>query len=413
MLSGDNSILQRATDSKEKTTVAGEKEQIQLEVLGSYETNGNLLIGTVNANIKNHISGIITDDAAEFPLTVAYTATGNKYEVYEDGKVDVKGPSITEYVKVGDYIDYDPTLGVIDTNKLTYTSPTGTGQSHGNGYTSTETGGGQKFTAKSTEESGIKWIVLSVTDEKIEIIPTEVIKKDTIDLNNGNFVLNGAVGYLYAEQELNEVCKIYGYGKGADTSQVITYSIGGPASGEETPGSITGSGARSITVEDINKIAKVGETTDGTNITTSFANLDSNYGSTTNPTSYAYYPTTSISNGQSSSAGVRRLKYTYYDYEKSKITDSNLRDMLFNGDYYWLASRSTKTASSQAYFGVRDIYDNHIGFVCICFGRRASVDEYPYEDNAVRPVVTLKPNIIDVSNVTDDSGKDGHAWKLK
>ncbi len=170
--------MQITTEGKERTIVEREKEQIQLDVLGSYNNDGTLLIGIVNTNIKNHISEATTDDAPEFPLMVTYTLTGNKYEVYEDGKLDVKGPSVTGYVKVGDYINYDPTRGVTDISKLTYTSPTGTATEHGNGYTSHETGGGQKFTAKSTEESGIKWRVLTVTDSKIEIIPDVVIKID-------------------------------------------------------------------------------------------------------------------------------------------------------------------------------------------------------------------------------------------
>ena len=97
---------------------------------------------------------------------------------------------------------------------------------------------------------------------------TTGVKRDTSNLENSeetedentvttdmdaNFTMKGAIGYLYAEQELNEICKIYGYGYGADTSQITEYDYGGPLDGELT-GKITDSGARSITVEDINKI---------------------------------------------------------------------------------------------------------------------------------------------------------------
>ena len=75
MLSGDNSILQKATDAKTNTEKANEKEQIQIEVLGSYNESGELKIATVNANIKNNISGVTTDDATGFPLTVTYTTS--------------------------------------------------------------------------------------------------------------------------------------------------------------------------------------------------------------------------------------------------------------------------------------------------------------------------------------------------
>lgn len=88
MLSGSNGILQKATDAKTNTEKASEKEQLQIEVLVSYNKNGNLEIATLNSNIKNNIRGVTTDDATEFPLTVTYTATGNRYAVDEEGNVD-------------------------------------------------------------------------------------------------------------------------------------------------------------------------------------------------------------------------------------------------------------------------------------------------------------------------------------
>ena len=108
MLTGNNGILTRATQAKKATTVADEKEQIQLEVLGSYENNGNLLVGTVNSNIKSNIRGVTTDEATEFPLKVTYTATGNVYEIDENGNVEKAGPTI-----------------VVDTNSLTITAENG------------------------------------------------------------------------------------------------------------------------------------------------------------------------------------------------------------------------------------------------------------------------------------------------
>ena len=109
MLSGDNGILHEATDAKTKTEKANEKEQIQMEVLGSINTNGKLEIATVNSNIKSNISGVTTDEAIEFPLTVTYTTTGNSYSVDEDGKVDkaVIYPLVSNTLKVGDYVEYN------------------------------------------------------------------------------------------------------------------------------------------------------------------------------------------------------------------------------------------------------------------------------------------------------------------
>lgn len=89
MLSGENGILTRAGDAKTETEKANEKEQIQVEVLGSYSNSGKLEIATVNSNIKRNISGVTTDDATEFPLTVTYISTGNRYTVDEEGDVDI------------------------------------------------------------------------------------------------------------------------------------------------------------------------------------------------------------------------------------------------------------------------------------------------------------------------------------
>ena len=56
MLTRDNTILQKATDAKINTEKATEEEQIKIEVIGSYETNGVLIAQRVKDNINNHIA---------------------------------------------------------------------------------------------------------------------------------------------------------------------------------------------------------------------------------------------------------------------------------------------------------------------------------------------------------------------
>ena len=75
-------------------------------------------------------------------------------------------------------------------------------------------------------------VALNIDNNKVELISTETIKKNENE-DNGNFILYGAIGYLYYEQELNEICKIYGYGYGADENTITKYTIGGPYEGEE------------------------------------------------------------------------------------------------------------------------------------------------------------------------------------
>lgn len=419
MITGDNSILQKAGDAKKSNDYESAKEQVELTVLGSIDTNGTINKDRFKKEIED-LGGTATGE--DFPII----ATLNDFSFSIDNKGNVEKP-ITEYVKVGDYINYDPIYSdasktkKVDSSKLTYTSPTGTATQHGNGYTSSETLGGQKFTAKSTQESGIKWRVLTVTDEKIEIISDRVIKKDAINQNNGGLLLKGVRGYLYAEQELNEVCKIYGYGYGADTSVGSSFKVGGPYPGEEKTITIEGTGARSIKVEDINKIAGIYEDqTDGKMKYSDGTLLSTTYGITTYPISNIKYPTMNTSRGNSTtgisnSVGVKNLKCTIYEYNKSIITDTTIQNILFN-DNYWLASRCVfyNTNVSVEYFngfvvkGERLSWNNEF-----CYGNTSYIYEFNDKAYAVRPIITLKVNSIDTSNANENSGKDAYTWNLK
>lgn len=355
-------------------------------------------------------------------------ATPTPQNSHEDDDTITTINEITNYLKVGDYVNYDPLhtnfpgTNLVEANKLTYTSPTGTGASHGNGYTSNETGGGQTFTAKSE----IKWRVLSITPEIVELISETSIKKDNTNDYNGSFILKGGIGYLYAEQELHEACKIYGYGYGTHKAQTTTYTIGGSfdldGNGKALTGEISGSGARSILVEDLNKIAKVGEIKDGTNVTTSFSELNPSYGSTANPTSDKYYPTINETNGISSEPGLNHYKYSYYSYNSTLISNETIADMLLPyGDSYWIASRCATVYSDDygVYFQVRRSHWNRIAKSCSA-GDLVRVDNYGVNDSiinqgwGIRPIVSLRANAIDISNQTSDTGKDPeHAWQLQ
>ena len=304
-LSGDNGILTNATKAKEQTEISNEKDAVSLAVGGALaEDKGNSITydNLVKEFDQNPGSGKYTLDGSG-PFTVTFTDSGRSYLIDENGNIS-EYVDIAQYVKVGDYVDYNPTVSdktgtQVEVSKLTYTSPTGSGTEHGNGYTSTEEGGGQKFTATADT----KWRVLDIGSGTVTLISENPITTDAGD----NFTMNGAMGYLYAERELNEICKIYGYGYGADTSQETKYSYGGPLDGDST-GEMTNSGARSITIEDINKQAGITEA--------DYTTLDSKYGSTTNPTVNVYYPTITTSNGKSSSAGVKNLEYTYFTKNK-------------------------------------------------------------------------------------------------
>ena len=394
-LTGDSSIIENAGKAKEDTEIAEEKEILTTSAVqaAGKDTLGNVTEDKLEEELSNNIGerDVAYKLTGTGPFVVTYLDSERSYIIDENGNVS-EYVDIAEYVQVGQDVNYNPTVKdlsgtPVEAEKLTYTSQKGDGQNHGNGYSA------QKFTATAST----KWKILSIENGTVTLISKDVINTDL----GGNFVLRGAPGYLYAEQELNEVCKIYGYGYGANTNQVTTYSYGGPKDGELT-GQITGSGARSIRVEDINKYAGLSTEED-------FKTLNSKYGNTTNPTTNIKYPTITTEDGKLTSEGVKNLKNTYYYYNKSKVA-SQVQDMLFPGNYYWLASRCVHASSSSANFHVRGVNSSDVDGNRLCIGVSPLLHEYTISNCAVRPLVSLKSEVI---NIDAGYNKTNGGWELK
>lgn len=362
------------------------------------------LIGTITVSYFAISNKSIDQNKKVSQIAKQYKASDEDME--NEYQKAVNNLKVEDYVKVGDYVDYNPTIASkdgtkVEENKLSYTSPTGTASEHGNGKT--------EQTFKATADT--KWRVLSIKNGTVELISENVIK--TFDTNS-EFVLRGARGYLYAEQELNEACKIFGYGYGADTTKGGSYTVGGPLDTLVT-GKIEGTGARSITVEDINKIAGVYEEngqmkySDGTII-------NSNYGDTTKPTENIKFPTIDINKGDnitgiSKLAQLKNVKNTDYSYKKDKMANQDISEILF-GNNYWLASRSINTESTYD-FCVSYVYgqNGYIGNAGVCYDLNGNFIERDLS-GTIRPIVTLKKNVIDLSNI--DSNPEGiNVWHLK
>ena len=350
-LTGENGILTQVDKAKTETTMGEEKEAIGLAYNDAKTEKLGGEITAADLNTQFTKNGTKATASGEGTIKVDFE-TGRSYTLDAHGKIE-EWIDIAKNVKVGDYVDYNPTIATkdgttsVDASKLSYPSPIGTATEHGNGNSV------QNFTATADT----RWRVLSIENGVVELISENVIK--TSDTND-NFILKGAIGYLYAEQELNEICKIYGYGYGADTTKGGIYTTGGPKD-TLTPEKIEGTGARSITIEDINKKAGIYEdTTDGKMKYSDGTVIENSYGNTIMPTSDIYYPTVNgnSATGVSTSAGAKNLKHTSYNYNKSKIENADIQNMLFNGNY-WLASRCFYTLFSYADFLVRRVYDGN------------------------------------------------------
>ena len=83
--------------------------------------------------------------------------------------------------------------------------------------------------------------------------------------------------------------------------------------------------------------------------------------------------------------------------------------MLFTGNKYWLASRCVRTNFNDAIFDVRIVSTSLVGVGTLCFGRLWDFNEYTQSNYTVRPLVSLKSEVIDI-----DAGYDETTgWKLK
>ena len=126
---------------------------------------------------------------------------------------------------------------------------------------------------------------------------------------------------------------------------------------ETTVGTITGSGARSINVDDVNKICGVTPSTA----------LTSNYGKALYKKSI-YYPTTKNSSGKSTSAKSRTDVHTYYYYTASNYLANTTESykMLFRDTAnssnirYWLANRCVASYSGNSGFFMRGVQNGGV-----------------------------------------------------
>ena len=393
-LTGNNGLLNKTTSAKEENEKAEYKESLELIGAGLQidkrreNWSTDVFMGKYKEAIENDkkyesSSWVERNKKIEVKTKEGYVfhVEEEKVEFVEKQEGAAKTKTLVSQVEVGDYVAYKA-----GTNS--YTSKKGTGTTGGNGY-----GTPQTFTSNDN----IKWRVLSKENNEVVLISEEPLQTD----DNKEFYLNGAIGYLYAEEELNKICSIYGHGVGANTNKTFSYEVGDVVEVVDKR-EYTGSGARSITVEDVNKICGVTPSTE----------LNSNYGK--EYTKSTYYPTRTTETGKSGSAVSRTDKRTEYTYTGSEkiVTTSNEYKMLFRNRAdtgnitYWLASRCVKSGSNSSDFCVHAVARDCVDRAYVGIGYSDRFYEHS-SSRGVRPIVYLKSDI-------QTSGKDSsEAWKIE
>ena len=425
-LTGNNGILTKARTAQTTNDEEKAKEQIKIAVMGSYGDDGKLNYEDLKKNLEQ-IGIKDLPNEASYPLEV--TLEGVIAEIDENGKVNFTtsggytqtGDTITspdgKTIKVGDYVDYDPTLGA-NTGDLTYTSKTDKTGADSN----------QEFNATTYKSAGYGWRVLGVKNGKIRLISEEFIGPGTYtDSSRTYYNLKGQKGYINGIEELNKISGIFGHGKGAEKATSITVEdINGitgynPETAKYSQGNwneygnkVTYTRGEGSVLSSSATNGKTWSRTQGTfnyydKASKTFKALTSGSTEITS-TSYYYYPGTlnsSEDNPTQGDDGTGTYNKTFQMLfgKYSKDADGCYRNFTGEGvsPIYWLASDCANAYFREVGWGLRRVYDGDVEGNYLCF---SDGDEYS-NSNGVRPVVSLKS---DISLEWNDTAGE---WKIK
>ena len=443
MLSGENGILRKAAEAKTKTDKSEEEEQVRLAALSALAAdNGNIGTDKYYEALNKELNKIKAGTGTVSELPAEVKIGDNRYVIRKNGEASQLGEAGWMYKKdskgretivtngvyelpIGTYINYnaaatDAKGETIVEKKIPSNvgSPTDTGfykasektVTKGNGY------GEQTFSNKATTNG---WRVLGVNEKTGELL---IISADPVKTTgDASFYLRGIAGYNYGEQELDKVCSVFGSGYGAtgarsvdvdDINKITGYNpnnVGKYDPEQKTAGTKYESGS----VDEYGNQTTYAWTATANQVSWSGSNTKSGTGSNSNYATYGFnwYDIASKTwknsmQDTTNPADITTLTSTsYYYYPDSLKTSSGTGEGLSttSDEYktlfmnkagskvsYWLASSYVLIISNYAYVGIRlvgaDGSVNHINLY--------SSRGYVYSDGyGVRPVVSLKSDI--------------------
>ena len=429
-LTGDNGILGKAKTAKTTNDEEKAKEQIKIAVMGSYGKDGELNYDDLTKNL-GQIGIKDLPNEASYPLEV--TLDGVSATIEANGEVNFTtsggytqtGDTITspdgKTMKVGDYVDYDPTLGA-NASDLTYSSP------------SSKTGAdsNQDFNAATYKSAGYGWRILGVSKGKLRLISEEFIgpgkDKEIYIGNRTYYTLDGQKGFINGIEELNKISAIFGHGKGAEKATSITVEdineITGydPATAKCEEGNFNEYGNKvTYTKEGETKLsssATNGQKWSGTQNTLNYYDKSNKTfktltsGSTQITSTFYYYNPTTLNTKQEKPTqgvdenGVYNTIYQILFGKYAVNKDSYEISFVGTGTQprYWLASESALTVKNGVTWGLRRVNDGKVLNRGIFF---STGTEYSYDDYGVRPIVYLK------SDISLEWNNTLQKWKIK
>ena len=376
----NNGIITKAGEAKDRTAIEAIREARELwsaEVeLGSNESLSDYLFR----------QGLITEEEKTIVDEGGKISRGDYKFSFKETLVDMfKAGDL----QVGDVIDYPNPTEVLAKVKATdsnysdtgYTSPASrTGMSIDDGY---EEDVDQTFTINQNTN----WVVLGLSKDETQLMltteePLKEVNTSTGKSSDQYFYLSGAKGcaYDYGIAELNKICAIY---KNDLASE-----------------------ARSMTIDDINRLCNVTVDIENKQVTNSESeNIDKWYNIGTelalvNPyqdqEGYLYQsPEDYIEGNTLEEKGILKVTTDAYYYSAGNaIGGTSLYKALFGNwrNYYWLASRAVNVYSNGCCWGIAHVAYDYVSCVGTLAMFGSNGEEHCYS-RAVRPVVFLRSDI--------------------
>ncbi|MGP1608319.1 MAG: hypothetical protein ACTTGJ_00500 [Clostridium sp.] len=412
---GDNGLLQRARRINREQIVSEEKDKIisiyggiLAENKGKYDASLLEKELQKDGSIVTVLRNVVTYHHEKQGYNNIYTldTIDGKIVKYRE-KTIVPLPATLE---VGDTVIYDPTRDVKDNSLLTYTSEKGTAKTGGNGF------GKQVVKAKSSNN---EWIVLSKANNQLKVMSKEVIFNESGGKGARMFAFQGGIGWLYLEEEIHKACSVFGHGKGAEET-ITEYRIGNPyIEGEAKTRTITGSGARSITMVDIVKIMKGDQYENFTD--DEKKQFSNTYNEPTLKSRAVVYPTITSDREDGASETKQSFKREFYDidknngeYDRDLVTDNEvkknkekLKEHIFKNREYWLDKVCLDSRPHLVHFRMFFANVNNIT------GNFTYYSDPNLHTTAYSPACYLRPVVYLDGSMIEETSPGSKVWRIK
>ena len=372
-LTGDNGILTKATEAKDKTEEGEEEEKVKLSVAGALakDNGGEIKEGYLDEELASQFGEKGTDYNLEGsgPFTVTIIESGRSYLINEDGAI---GEVVErEGIEVGDYVNYTPDTSTIEygVDKL---SPEITGSS---------------YNTNAITQDDLKWRILNIDAsgrvDLISYIPTrkQVFFSRARGYNNGVYVINDICRSLYSNSSLGIEARSLDL-KDIEDKMNAT----GKAERDKYTNAVK-YGETKTYGSGYNQYPKLYAQEIGSGINTETVKTD---GIDVSADWYSS-PTTEDSSTAEEGLTVTQTYYQFENIPSSYFDDQEFYDMIFNTGFsgYWLASRYADCSSTYADFGLRIVSISALSGIPIVHSYGNANGNRMY----LRPVVSLGTDI--------------------